>query len=71
MGLIYITEDKIKEGVGSGKLTIIPEEFAPGSDGYYLYYLNISQVSPKQRAFIDYLKAKKKLIINYLLLYIF
>lgn len=56
LGLIYTAEDVIKEPLKSGKLVLVLEKYAPSSDGYYLYYPNISQVSPKLRAFIEYLK---------------
>lgn len=60
-GLIYGAEDKLKEYFESGKLVSVLEKYAPHSDGYYLYYPNISQVSPKLRAFIDYIKAQKNI----------
>jgi DNA-binding transcriptional LysR family regulator len=59
LGLIYSAEDTIKGPVRRGELVLVLEKFAPRSDGYYLYYPNISQVSPKLRAFIDYLKAQR------------
>jgi DNA-binding transcriptional LysR family regulator len=61
LGLIYITDDLLKEAVDRKELVILLEEFAPGSDGYYLYYPSVSQVSPKLRAFIDFLKGQKKI----------
>ncbi len=60
LGLIYTTEDTLKESIYRNELVIVLEEFSSSSDGYYLYYPNISQVSPKLRAFIDYIKASKK-----------
>jgi len=59
IGLIYTTDILIEDLLNEGKLKIILEEFAPYSDGYYLYYPSISQVSPKLRAFIDYIKLNK------------
>lgn len=56
LGLIYHTEDMIKKSIQNNELEIVLEEFSPKSNGYYLYYPNYSQVSPKLRAFIDYTK---------------
>lgn len=60
LGLIYTTDDLVHESVKRGELAICLEEFAPSSDGYYLYYPNLYQVSPKLRAFIDYIKTQKR-----------
>jgi DNA-binding transcriptional LysR family regulator len=56
MGLIYLTDDILKHYVEKNELSFVLEDFASHSDGYYLYYPNVSQVSPKLRAFIDYMK---------------
>lgn len=61
MGLIYAAEDKLKDYFDRGELIMVLEKYASHSDGYYLYYPSISQVSPKLRAFIDYLKAHKNI----------
>ncbi|MGV3524312.1 MAG: LysR family transcriptional regulator [Candidatus Sericytochromatia bacterium] len=60
LGLVYSTDDLVEEAVRRGELVLCLEMFAPRSDGYYLYYPNLYQVSPKLRAFIDYLKEKKR-----------
>jgi DNA-binding transcriptional LysR family regulator len=56
LGLMYVTEDVAQEKIASGKLEIVLNQFAPTSDGYYLYYPRRSQVQPKLRAFIEHLK---------------
>ena len=56
LGLMYVTEDVAQETIQSGKLEIVLNQFAPTSDGYYLYYPRRSQVQPKLRAFIEHLK---------------
>lgn len=61
LGMIYATDDSLKQAISRGDLFLVLEEFAPRSDGYYLYYPSVSQVSPKLRAFIDYLKAQRNL----------
>ena len=57
LGLIYHTEDALAEHLKTGKLKLVLENYAPKSDGYFLYYPSRSQVLPKLRAFIDYLKS--------------
>lgn len=59
LGLIYTTDDLARSALETGELQLCLEAFAPKSDGYYLYYPNLYQVSPKLRAFIDYFKAHK------------
>jgi DNA-binding transcriptional LysR family regulator len=56
-GLVYVTEDVIRERVDSGKLEIVLPQFAATSSGYYLYYPRRSQIQPKLRAFIDHVRA--------------
>jgi len=55
-GLIYTSEDAIADKIETGKLEIVLNQFAPKSDGYYLYYPQRSQVQPKLRALIDHIK---------------
>jgi len=59
LGLMYVTEDIAKEKISSGKLEIVLKQYAPSSDGYYLYYPRRSQVQPKLRAFIEHLQKAK------------
>lgn len=60
LGLVYTTDDLVEEAVNRGELALCLEDFAPRSDGFYLYYPNLYQVSPKLRAFIDYLKIQNR-----------
>lgn len=60
-GLLYTPEELILGHVRRGELEVVLADYASRSDGYYLYYPNVYQVSPKLRAFIDYLKAHKQL----------
>jgi DNA-binding transcriptional LysR family regulator len=59
-GLMYATEDFARNKIASGKLEIVLGQFAPTSDGYYLYYPRRSQVQPKLRAFIDHIREQAK-----------
>lgn len=58
LGIMYASEDAIKDKVESGKLEIILNQYAATSAGFYLYYPKRSQVLPKLRAFIDHLKSQ-------------
>lgn len=59
LGLFYTTKDHIEKYLETKELVIVLEDYSPHSEGYYLYYPSISQVSPKLRAFIDYIKENK------------
>lgn len=59
LGLIYTPEELIAEHVRRGELEIVLADYAARSEGYYLYYPNVYQVSPKLRALIDYLKTHR------------
>ena len=56
VGLMYVTEDFAREKIASGKVEVVLRDFAPTSDGYFLYFPRRSQVQPKLRAFIDHVK---------------
>lgn len=58
LGLMYVTEDFAKDKISAGKLEIVLNQFAPTSEGYYLYYPRRSQVQPKLRAFVDHIKSE-------------
>ncbi|MEA9358409.1 LysR substrate-binding domain-containing protein [Bacteriovorax sp. PP10] len=58
-GLMYTTFDLVKEHIQDGKLEIVLNSFQVTSEGYYLYYPKLSQVSPKLRAFINHFKGMK------------
>jgi len=57
LGVIYSTENAIRNHVRSGRLEIVLKQFACASAGFYLYYPERSQVLPKLRAFIDHIKS--------------
>ena len=59
LGLIYTPDNLIADAVKLGELEICLESFASHSEGYFLYYPNLYQVSPKLRALINYLKATR------------
>lgn len=60
-GIVYSTEDAVRNKVRSGKLEIVLNQFASTSAGFYLYYPKRSQVLPKLRAFIEHVKTGNKL----------
>jgi DNA-binding transcriptional LysR family regulator len=55
-GIVYTTENAIRDKVRSGKLEIVLRQYACTSEGFYLYYPKRSQVLPKLRAFIEHIK---------------
>ena len=59
-GIVYSTEDAIKTKIRAGTLEIVLDRFACTSAGFYLYFPKRSQVLPKLRAFIDYIKNEHK-----------
>ncbi|MHB8622979.1 MAG: LysR family transcriptional regulator [Sulfuricaulis sp.] len=63
-GIVYSTEDAIRNEVRSGKLEIVLNQFACSSTGFYLYFPKRSQVLPKLRSFIDHIKSENKLTIR-------
>jgi DNA-binding transcriptional LysR family regulator len=60
-GIIYTTDDAIRDRVRSGKLELVLEHFTCASTGFYLYYPKRSQVLPKLRAFIEHIKGENRL----------
>ena len=60
LGVMYATEELVREKLKSGKLEAILSQFATSSAGYYLYYPSRSQVQPKLRAFIEHVRSHEK-----------
>ena len=56
LGLIYSLEDTIRPELKSGKLETVLDNYAPSSEGYYLYYPNRTQQQTKLRAFVDHIR---------------
>jgi DNA-binding transcriptional LysR family regulator len=56
MGLMYVSEDSVRDKVEAGSLELCLQSYSASSSGYYLYFPQVSQVEPKLRAFIDYAK---------------
>lgn len=61
IGVLYSTEEAVKDSARTGKLEIILNQYAASSNGFYLYYPKRSQVLPKLRAFIEHVKSERKL----------
>lgn len=56
IGLSYEAEPLVDAHVAAGRLEIVLARYAPTSPGVYLYYPSRTQVLPKLRVFIDYLR---------------
>jgi len=59
LGIVYTTSQAIEEQIKRGKLDVVLDQYATSSSGFYLYFPKRSQVLPKLRAFIDYIKRTK------------
>jgi len=59
MGVVYTSEESIREDVRAGRLEIVLAPFAATSTGFYLYYPSQSQAVPKLRAFVEHVKAHR------------
>jgi DNA-binding transcriptional LysR family regulator len=59
VGIVYTTEDAIRDDLRAKRLELVLAPFASTSDGFYLYYPRRSQVLPKLRAFIEHVKTRK------------
>lgn len=58
-GLIYTLEPTISSLLKNGELEKVLSEYAPKSEGYFLYFPCHAQRLPKLRAFIDFFKKNK------------
>lgn len=56
IGLAYMAEPLVAELVAEGRLELALEPYAALSPGAYLYYPSRTQMLPKLRAFIDFIK---------------
>ena len=59
LALAHIAEPLVEDLIATGELETVLDEFAPTSPGVYLYYPGRTQVLPKLRAFIDYIRANQ------------
>jgi DNA-binding transcriptional LysR family regulator len=58
IGLAQLPEPMVAEGLRTGKLVAVLEQFAPMMPGVFLYYPGRRQIMPKLRAFIDHVKSR-------------
>ena len=57
IALAHVAEPLVEAHLASGALETVLDDYAPTSPGMYLYYPSRSQILPKLRAFIDYMRA--------------
>ena len=57
VGLIYTLESLIADDLGSGRLQLVLEQYAPSVPGLFLYFPSRAQVSPALRAFVEVARA--------------
>jgi DNA-binding transcriptional LysR family regulator len=58
IGLAYMFESTVREQLASGALVRVLDSFCPPFPGFYLYYPSRAQLAAKQKALIDFLKAR-------------
>jgi len=60
VGLSLGDESRVRDGVASGELVTVLEEFSTPFPGFYLYYPQGRHGSPALRALVDYLRNAKR-----------
>jgi DNA-binding transcriptional LysR family regulator len=58
-GITFGMEESFRQGLESGELVPVLEDFCPRFSGFYLYYPNRRNMAPKLRALVDHLKRWK------------
>jgi DNA-binding transcriptional LysR family regulator len=61
VGLAFVAEPMIEEYLADGRLEVVLDAYALRSPGVYLYYPSRTQMLPKLRAFIDYVRGTQPL----------
>jgi DNA-binding transcriptional LysR family regulator len=56
VGLAHLAEPLISGAVAEGRLETVLDSYAPWSPGAYLYYPSRTQMLPKLRAFVDFIR---------------
>lgn len=56
VGLAHLAEPLISGAVAEGRLETVLDAYAPWSPGAYLYYPSRTQMLPKLRAFVDFIR---------------
>ncbi|HEU0133907.1 MAG TPA: LysR family transcriptional regulator [Allosphingosinicella sp.] len=56
VGLAFLAEPLVAEHIADGRLELVLEEQADWSPGAYLYYPSRTQMLPKLRAFVDFIR---------------
>ena len=59
-GLTLADESRSRDGVASGALVSVLEEFSTPFPGFYLYYPQRRHASPALRALVDYLRSTRR-----------
>lgn len=58
LGLAYVLEAQAAEHVSAGRLETVLNDWSAPADVYYLYYSSRSQLPPKLRVLIDFLRGR-------------
>ena len=58
VGLAQLPEPIVAAHLAEGKLVQVLDQYAPRSDGVFIYFPSRAQVLPKLRVFIEHMKAQ-------------
>ena len=59
-GITFATEETFRPFIETGKLVPLLEEFLPTFSGFYFFYPNRENMSPKLKAMVDFVKSWKQ-----------
>lgn len=60
LGLAYVMEHAVSEALADKRLVRVLTAYCPRFPGLYLYYASHTQMPPKLRALVDFLKARRR-----------
>jgi DNA-binding transcriptional LysR family regulator len=60
IGLLHVIDDYVREQLEDGRLVSVLDAWCPAFPGFYLYTASRAQMPLKLRAFIDFLRGKRR-----------
>ena len=64
IGLAYVFESMVREHLSAKRLVRVLEEYCPPFPGYFLYYPSRAHITPKLRAFVDFMRLKASAVVR-------
>src|ERR1700722_7459376 len=59
VGLAYVFESMVRDHLAAKRLVRVLDEYCPPFPGYFLYYPSRTNVAPKLRAFVDFMRHRQ------------